>query len=59
MASIERFLESRLKLKTNKAKSAVALPVQRKFLGFSFTNRTEPKRRIAPQALLAKRKPAN
>jgi RNA-directed DNA polymerase len=51
MASIERFLESRLKLKINKAKSAVALPVQRKFLGFSFTNRTEPKRRIAPQAL--------
>jgi RNA-directed DNA polymerase len=51
MASIERFLESRLKLKINRAKSAVAPPVQRKFLGFSFTNRKEPKRRIAPQAL--------
>jgi len=51
MAGVERFLESRLKLRINRAKSAVALPVQRKFLGFSFTNRTEPKRRIAPQAL--------
>ena len=51
MASVERFLESRLKLKINRAKSAVAPPVQRKFLGFSFTNRKEPKRRIAPQAL--------
>jgi len=51
MASIGRFLESRLKLKINRAKSAVAAPVQRKFLGFSFTNRKEPKRRIAPQAL--------
>src|SRR5215467_8736737 len=51
MASIERFLARRLKLKVNKAKSAVAPPVQRKFLGFSFTSRKEPKRRIAPQAL--------
>ena len=41
MASIERFLERHLKLKVNAAKSAVAPPVQRKFLGFS----------IAPQAL--------
>jgi RNA-directed DNA polymerase len=51
MASIERFLSRRLKLRINTAKSAVAPPVQRKFLGFSFTNRKEPKRRIAPQAL--------
>ena len=51
MASIEGFLCRRLKLKINRAKSAVAPPVQRKFLGFSFTNRKEPKRRIAPQAL--------
>jgi RNA-directed DNA polymerase len=51
MASVERFLESRLRLKVNRAKSAVAPPVHRKFLGFSFTNRKEPKRRIAPQAL--------
>ncbi len=51
MVSIERFLESHLKLKINRAKSAVARPSERKFLGFSFTSRKEPKRRIAPQAL--------
>ena len=38
MASIERFLAKRLKLKVNKAKSAVAKPSVRKFLGFSFTD---------------------
>jgi RNA-directed DNA polymerase len=37
MASIEQFLAKRLKLKVNKAKSAVARPSVRKFLGFSFT----------------------
>jgi RNA-directed DNA polymerase len=51
MASIESFLAKRLKLRVNAEKSAVALPVRRKFLGFSFTNGKEPKRRVAPQAL--------
>ena len=51
MAGIERFLEKRLKLKVNKAKSAVAKPSVRKFLGFSFTDGKEPRRRIAPQAI--------
>jgi RNA-directed DNA polymerase len=51
MASIEKFLAKRLKLKVNKAKSAVARPNVRKFLGFSFTNERQPRRRIAPQAL--------
>ena len=51
MAGIERFLEKRLKLKVNKAKSAVAKPSVRKFLGFSFTGGNEPRRRIAPQAI--------
>src|SRR6266702_7194876 len=51
MASIERFLTKRLKLKVNKAKSAVDRPVKRKFLGFSFTSRKQPRRRIAPQSL--------
>ena len=51
MASVERFLERRLKLRINRAKSAVAQPSQRKFLGFSFTRGATPKRRIAPQAL--------
>jgi RNA-directed DNA polymerase len=52
MAGVERFLEKRLKLKVNKAKSAVAKPSVRKFLGFSFTFGSEPRRRIAPQSLV-------
>jgi RNA-directed DNA polymerase len=51
MAGIEKFLEKRLKLKVNKAKSAVAKPSVRKFLGFSFTSGIGPRRRIAPQAI--------
>src|SRR6201986_5052097 len=51
LAGIEKFLEKHLKLKINKAKSAVAKPSVRKFLGFSFTGGTEPRRRLAPQAL--------
>jgi RNA-directed DNA polymerase len=51
MAGVEKFLAKRLKLKVNKAKSAVAKPSVRKFLGFSFTTGREPRRRIAPQAL--------
>lgn len=53
MAGLERFLEKRLKLKVNKAKSAVAKPSVRKFLGFSFSFTSEPlpRRRIAPQAV--------
>ena len=51
MAGIERFLAKRLRLKVNKAKSAVAKPSVRKFLGFSFTYGSEPRRRIALQAL--------
>ena len=51
LAGIENFLAKRLKLKINKAKSAVAKPSVRKFLGFSFTGGKEPRRRIAPQAI--------
>ncbi|MFO1041564.1 MAG: group II intron reverse transcriptase/maturase [Planctomycetaceae bacterium] len=51
MASVTRFLTTRLKLKVNETKSAVARPWERKFLGFSFTNHRKPKRRIAPKAL--------
>src|SRR5246500_1330421 len=51
LAGIEKFLEKRLKLKINKAKSAVAKPSVRKFLGFSFIGGTAPRRRIASQAL--------
>src|SRR6201993_5155579 len=52
MHSVTSFLRRRLKLKVNEAKSAVARPQERKFLGFSFTSGAKPKRRIAPKALL-------
>ena len=51
MANITRFLSERLKLRVNQQKSAVARPWARKFLGFSFTNQQQPKRRIAPKAV--------
>jgi len=50
MESIGRFITTKLKLKVNQQKSAVARPWERKFLGFSFTWNREPKRRIAPKA---------
>jgi RNA-directed DNA polymerase len=52
MASVERFLIKHLKLRVNKAKSAVSRPSKRKFLGFSFTNGKQPRRCIAPQSLV-------
>jgi RNA-directed DNA polymerase len=51
MESSTCFITQRLKLKVNQAKSAVARPWQRKFLGFSFTGEREPRRRIAPKAI--------
>jgi len=51
MESITRFITQKLKLKVNEAKSAVARPQERKFLGFSFTDGPEVKRAIAPKAL--------
>lgn len=50
-ASVTQFIESRLKLKVNQAKSAVDRPWRRKFLGFSFSANKEPKVRIAKQSL--------
>jgi len=52
MESITRFITTKLKLKVNQQKSAVARPWERKFLGFSFTNGKQPRRRIAPKAVL-------
>jgi RNA-directed DNA polymerase len=52
MESLKRFIATKLKLKVNEQKSAVARPWERKFLGFSFTANREPKRRIAPKAVL-------
>lgn len=52
MAGLKSFLASRLKLKVNEAKSAVARPHTRKFLGFTFLGWwTQVRRRIAPKAL--------
>jgi RNA-directed DNA polymerase len=52
MESVKRFIASQLKLKVNEAKSAVAKPQERKFLGFSFyMGKRGPGRRIAPKAL--------
>src|SRR5246127_701152 len=51
MESLTRFITTKLKLKVNELKSAVARPWERKFLGFSFTRAALPKRRIAPKAV--------
>jgi RNA-directed DNA polymerase len=50
MASVSRFLTTKLRLKVNEAKSAVARPEERKFLGFSISN-DGSERRIAPKTL--------
>lgn len=56
MKSISDFLTRKLRLKVNAAKSAVAKPSSRKFLGFSFSDGPVPKRIIAPQALVRLRR---
>lgn len=56
MKSISDFLTRKLRLKVNTAKSAVAKPSARKFLGFSLSDGPEPKRIIAKQALVRLRR---
>ena len=51
LVSITRFLEERLKLNVNAAKSAVDRPWNRKFLGYSLTAHKAPKLRIAPTSI--------
>jgi RNA-directed DNA polymerase len=51
MATVERFLEKRLKLKVNRHKSAVGRPDTRKFLGFSLSGGEKPLRCIAASSL--------
>ncbi len=41
MACLPRFLEARLRLRVNRAKSAVARPWERTFLGYTFTRHAE------------------
>jgi RNA-directed DNA polymerase len=50
MASVCRFLTTKLRLKVNESKSAVARPGERKFLSFSITN-DGSQRQIAPKAI--------
>ncbi|MGG6433248.1 group II intron maturase-specific domain-containing protein [Anoxybacillus sp. D401a] len=51
MASVQRFIERKLRLKVNEKKSAVDRPWKRKFPGFSFTDAKEPNVRIAKESL--------
>lgn len=51
MASLERYLEKRLRLRINRDKSAVARPWKRKFLGYSVTWHRKPKLKAAPQSV--------
>jgi len=49
--SCRRFLAERLRLKVNAEKSAVDRPWKRSFLGYSVTNRGQPRLRIAPKSI--------
>lgn len=51
MASVTSFLERRLKLKVNRAKSAVGRPWKRKFLGYSVTVNKQPRLKPAPESV--------
>jgi RNA-directed DNA polymerase len=51
MASLERFLRERLRLKVNRDKSAVARPWERKFLGYTVTSNLQPKLKVAAQSI--------
>jgi len=52
MKSITRFITQRLKLRVNEGKSAVDIPQNRTFLGYTFTGGQSPNRRkIAPKSI--------
>jgi RNA-directed DNA polymerase len=53
LASVTRFLERRLKLRVNEAKSAVDRPWRRTFLGVTFTGHRPNRRRVSEKALRA------
>lgn len=50
MASLERFLVKRLRLKINRDKSAVARPAERKFLGYTVSRHKKPTLKVAPKS---------
>jgi RNA-directed DNA polymerase len=51
MESMEHFISTTLKLKVNAAKSAVARPWERKFLGFRLSQPPQVRRWLAPQTI--------
>lgn len=51
IASLERFLEKRLRLKVNREKSAVDRPWMRKFLGYRTTMHRKPKLKPDPKSV--------
>ena len=51
MASITRFIESKLQLKVNRDKSAVDKPYRRKLLGYNFLPTNPPKIKIAKASI--------
>ena len=51
MASLERFLSKRLRLRINRDKSKVGRPWSRKFLGYSVTAHKQPKLKPAPRSV--------
>ena len=51
MASVTQFLEARLRLKVNPAKSAVERPWKRAFLGYTVTNHRVPRLKPAPASV--------
>jgi len=53
LARVTRFLECRLKLAVNAAKSAVDRPSNRTFLGFTFTRGATPRRKVSGKSLAA------
>ena len=55
-AGISRYIERRLLLKVNEAKSAVDRPWKRSLLGFSLTGRRPNRRRISEKAITALRR---
>jgi RNA-directed DNA polymerase len=52
LASLSRFLDQRLKLKVNTAKSAVDRPWKRTFLGYSMTHHLKPRLKVAATSVV-------
>ena len=48
--TLEEFLSKRLRLRVNRAKSAVDRPWKRKFLGYSMTAERTPRLKVAPES---------